>query len=156
MVDAHHEGRGHVVLGGGSDDHLFRSALEVQRAQLLSVERACGLNNVLGSAVRPGDLPRVALAEHTDLMPIDDQVLPVVLHRPMERTKHRIIFDHIFHIVQIRFSQVDAPKLKFFSPLQHDPERDAPDPTKPINTNRNTHDTLTSILILISMLFFTS
>ena len=88
-------------------------------------------------------------------MPIDDQVLPVVLHRPMERTKHRIIFDHIFHIVQIRFSQVDAPKLKFFSPLQHDPERDAPDPTKPINTNRNTHDTLTSILILISMLFFT-
>ena len=156
MVDAHDEGGRHIILGWGGDDHLFCPALKVQRAQLLSVERACGLNNVLGSAVRPGDLPRVALAEHTDLVPIDDQILLVVLHRSMEGMEHRVIFDHIFHIVQIRFSQVDAPKLKFFSPLQHDPKRDAPDPTKPIDTNRNTHDTLTSILIFVLIAYFTT
>ena len=61
VVDAHDEGGRHIILGWGGDDHLFCPALKVQRAQLLSVERACGLNNVLGSAVRPGDFPMLIL-----------------------------------------------------------------------------------------------
>ena len=154
MVDAHDEGGHHIVLGGGGDNDLLRTVLQMGAGLFHGVERAGGLNDVFCAAVIPGDLRNVAFAVDPDLLAVDDEVAVVMLHSVTERAEHGVVLHLIYHIIQIRIPQVDAADLiTAAAPLYHDPQSHAADAAEAVDTNFNCHIEISSCQIVSADLF---
>src|SRR6266487_1003486 len=72
FVDTQHD-REIFALGGSGDNYFFRAALQVCGGFAGIGEEAGGLDNDVGTKVRPGDLRGIALRDDLDFVPIDDQ-----------------------------------------------------------------------------------
>ena len=147
MVHAHDEGGHHVVLGGSGEDHLLCPACKVGGGLFHGGVGAGGFDDVLGTAVVPGDERGVALAVYPDLLAVDDQVPVVSLHRALERAEHGVVFYLIDHIVQIRIAQVDAAGLiAAAAPLHHDPQGHPPDAAEAVDAHFDRHVVLPPVI----------
>ena len=140
VVHAHDERGGDLILAGRGQDDLLRAALEVAGGLLGGIVSAGGLDDVLRAAAGPGDHRRVGLAEDLNSVTVDDQVLVLVLHRAVELTEHGIVFDHIDHVIQIRFAQVDTADVELLRMLDHDAQHDAADAAEAVDAHFDSHN----------------
>ena len=140
VVDTHDEGGRDVIFGGGGNDDLLGAVPEVGGSLLRGAVGTGGLDDVFGAAVIPGNVGRVVLAVHADLLAVDDQVPVVPLHRTLEGAEDAVILDLIDHVVQIRVAQIDAADLiAAAAPLHHDPQSHPPDAAEAVDAHFNCH-----------------
>ena len=150
VVDAHDEGGRDRVLGRGGKDDLLRPVLEMDGRLFLGKVRAGGFDDVLGVAVVPRNFRCVGIAVDADLLSVDDQVLPVVLHGAVKRAEHRVVLDLIDHEVQIGVAEVDAADvIAVAAALDHAAQRDAADASKTVDAYLNCHFSLPLLLLLL-------
>ena len=140
VVHSHDKGGRDVVLGRGGDDDLFCPVPEVGGGLFRGAVGACGLDDVLGAAVVPGDVGGVVLTVNPDLLAVDNQVTVVPLHRALKGLEHGVVLHLIDHVVQVRVPQVDAAHLiGGAAALHHDPQCHAADPAKSVDSHFDRH-----------------
>ena len=100
---------------------------------------AGGLDDILGLAVAPLDHGGVRLAEHVDLVAVDDQVAAGVLHHAGEVAEHGVILQQIHHIIDVRLAQVDAANIEGLRVLAHDAQDNASDAAEAVDTDLDCH-----------------
>src|SRR5690606_15785051 len=79
VVDAVHDGGVDVLAAGGRDDDLLGAALQVRAGLFLGGEEAGALEHHVDLQLAPGQLGRVAIGQHADLVAVDHHVVAVDL-----------------------------------------------------------------------------
>ncbi len=80
VVDAVDDGRVDIVAAGGRDDHLLRAALQVGAGLFLGREKAGAFHHHVDAEFAPGQLGRVAVGQHANLVAVDDHVVALNRH----------------------------------------------------------------------------
>lgn len=93
LVDTHNVHGG--ISGGGRDDDLLGTTLQVSSSLLGGGEDTSGLDNVLGAGVLPGNGGRVTLGVELDSVAVDLEVLTVLGNLTLEVTVGRVILEHV-------------------------------------------------------------
>lgn len=94
VVDTHDEHGG--IGGGGRDDDLLGTTLQVSRGLLGGGEDTGGLDDVGGAGLRPGDGGGVTLSVEADLLAVDNQAGGAIdLDGALELTVSAVILEHV-------------------------------------------------------------
>ena len=94
VVDTHNEHGG--ISGGGRDDDLLGTTLQVSGGLLLGGEDTGGLDNVGSAGLGPGDVGGVALSVEADLLAIDNQAVGAInLDGTLELTVGAVVLEHV-------------------------------------------------------------
>jgi hypothetical protein len=104
VVHAVDDGRVHVLAAGRGDDHLLGAALDVGRGLLLGGEVAGALQHHVDPQLAPGQLGRVAVGEHADLVAVDHHVVAVDAHDAGELAVRGVVLRQVG--VGLRVTQV--------------------------------------------------
>ena len=143
-VDKHRR----AVLGGSGNDDLFGAAGKMGARLFRRGIHAGGIENILRADARPRDQACVRLAEHLDPAAVDDQILVITLDRAVERPKHRIVFEQIDHLRNIRLAKVDRANLELLRLQAHNTQRHPPDTAKSVDTDLNHVSTSSKTVLL--------
>ena len=102
---------------------------------LLCEEETCRLNHVFSTLGAPADLFRIAACGNLDLFAVDDQeaLLHVIVNSAVEATMHRVIFEHVGHVVNGK-KVVDCYYFDVIS-FGRGAEYETADTTETVNTN---------------------
>ena len=135
VVHTHDEG-GRFV-GRRGDDDLFRAAQKMLGGILHLLEFAGGLNDVLSARFRPGDLRRIVAVEDPDLLPVDDQAVVGVGDLAGISAEHGVVLEQVRQ--QLRLLVVVDRLEGETAQLLAGPDRQAADPSEPVDTHIDTH-----------------
>jgi hypothetical protein len=140
VVDAEHDGRVHVPLGRGGDDHLLRAAGEVLRGLVPRGEPAGGLYDHLGAEVAPREGGGVALGEHAETLAINDQVAVLDADLAREDPVHGVVLEQVRQGLGVG-EVVDADDVvAVVEPALEDGAEDEPaDPAEPVDADLDGH-----------------
>jgi hypothetical protein len=83
------------ALGRRGDDHLLGPGVEVLGGLVALGEEPAALEDQLHAEVFPGELGRVALREHADLLPVDGEAVLVGLHVAREGAVHGVVLEEV-------------------------------------------------------------
>ena len=155
-VDAVNKGGRGVILGGRRQDDLLGAALEVTAGLVGGVVGAGGLDDILGTAVRPVDHGGIRLAVDLDLVAVDHQIAAGVLHRAGEVPEDGVVLQQVHHVVDVRLAQVDTADLELFRVLRKDTHDNAADTAKSVDTDFDSHDVFLSFLSAATAVFVPS
>lgn len=109
VVDTHDEHGG--VSGGGRDDDLLGTTLQVSGGLVVGGEDTGGLDDVGGTGLAPGDRGRVLLLEEADLLAVDDEALGVDLNGALEPAVGAVIPKHVGGVGDVDERVVDGNDL---------------------------------------------
>ena len=133
FVDAHDEHRG--IRGRSGDDDLLGAGLEVGFGLFHLGEETGGLDDEIGVKLAPGQLGRVLLAENGNVLAVDDDGLLGVGDRAVKHAVHRVVLEHICHIIRGEHI-VDADELDIFV-LETCAEYETSDSAETVDANSN-------------------
>ena len=137
LVDTHDEGAVDV-LGGGGDDNLLGTTVNVGLGLLAVGEEAGGLHDDLDAQVAPGQVGGVALSEHLDVLAVDGDAILVVGDLAVETTEDRVVLEQVGQGLVVR-QVVDGDNLDVGALLEGGTEEVAADPAEAVNTNAGGH-----------------
>ncbi len=141
-VDA--EGDGDVGFGRRrGDDHLLGARREVLGGVLALGEEAGRLDHDVDAEVAPGQVGRVALGQHLDLLAVDHQRALVGLDGAREAAQDRVVLEQVGH--RGRVDQViDGDELEVRARRVRRAEHVAPNPPETVDADLHSHDVISS------------
>ena len=95
---------------------------------------AGGVDDVFGTEFLPGDLGSVAFAVDEDLLAVDDDAVVRLLQLAGEASVDGVVFDHVEHVVDVRFALCDRDDVEYFRLLQRDAQSDAADAAEAVDS----------------------
>lgn len=116
MVDAHYEHRGFLVLSGGGNDNLLGAAHKVERCAFLGGKHAGSLGNVFSAGFLPRNFFGILAGINLDRLAVNDQGLVLVVdgNLALVLAMHRVITEHINHVIQVDERVVDGNHIHLF------------------------------------------
>ncbi|MCY1536942.1 hypothetical protein D9M68_724180 [compost metagenome] len=91
VVHAVHDGGVDVLAAGSRDDDLLGAALDVRAGLFLGREEARALQDHVDLQLAPGQLGRVAVGQHADLVAVDDHEVAVDFDGARELAMGRVV-----------------------------------------------------------------
>ncbi|EKU20364.1 glyceraldehyde-3-phosphate dehydrogenase [Nannochloropsis gaditana CCMP526] len=109
LVHAHDNDLG-VVLGRRGHDHLLGAAIQMHLARVLSQKGPRGLAQVAGAQLAPADLLGLASVGGLDAVAVDDDVVALHVHLPVEAPVHGVVLELVCHVLGVG-ARVDGDKV---------------------------------------------
>jgi hypothetical protein len=99
------------VGGGGRDDDLLGTALEMGLGLVNGGEDTSGLNDVVGAGLGPLDVGGITLRVELDSLAVDNKVVALVADLTLEDTVGRVVLEHVDGVVRLNEGVVDSNNL---------------------------------------------
>mmetsp|Transcript_11498 Transcript_11498/g.23557 ORF Transcript_11498/g.23557 Transcript_11498/m.23557 type:complete len:384 (+) Transcript_11498:78-1229(+) len=107
LVDAHDDGLG-IVLGGGGVDDLLGATVKDALGLFLGEEDSGGLADVVSTELSPSSLGRVPAPGGGDLLAVDDKEVTLSLDGSIELSVDGVVLELVGHVVGGGTSGVDG------------------------------------------------
>ena len=136
VVDAHNDGDV-LVLGGSRDKDLLGAGFDVLLGLVGIGEEARGLDNQVYADFAPRDVQRVAVAEHANLMAIDNDEIALDLDLVVNTAMDGIVLQKMgVSLGAARIVDSDDVECRI---LLHRAENKSADTTEAVDTNLGCH-----------------
>jgi len=129
----------HVVAGRLADDHLLGAALDVQAGLFGRGEETGALHDHVNPEFAPGQLGRVAVGQHANLVAVDDHVIAFHFHGAGEAAMRGVVARQVGVGVN-RTQVVDRDDLHVFATAFIErTQHIAPDSSVPVDPDLDRH-----------------
>src|SRR3989338_743377 len=145
VVHAEHE-HGGVVLGGGRQDDLLGTSVQVLLRGDLVQEQAGGFDHHVGADFVPLQVGGVALLRQADLLAVHDQGVALDRDFALEAAVHAVVLEHIGQVVGLE-QVVDAHDFDVREVLHRSAEHHAADAAEAVDANLDRHSSISPRLI---------
>src|SRR6266542_4331332 len=137
VVHAHHD-RDVLALGGGADDDLLGTGLEMLLGLFALGEQAGGFDDDFRAELLPRQVGRVALGQDLDAVAVDHQALAVDLDMAVEPAQHRVVLQQVGQGLGLG-DVVHRYEVELRSPLPGRAEEVPTDPSEAVDADLDRH-----------------